>query len=140
MPTTAPAAKAKTPAKRTAKPRTKTRKPAAKRADAVQRPIWIAVGAVAMATEAVQDFLGDALKRGEKLEARARKELKKRTNGAAKPAPQPKAKAKPKAKNKKATLDAGKIADRVLHALEIPTHGDLVSLEKKVDALSRKVA
>lgn len=136
MPTTTtekPAAKRST-AKR-------TRKPAAKATDRqdrieVQRPLWMAVGAVALASDAVQDFLSEALKRGEKIEARARKEIKKRSNGKAK-APAAKAKSKPKARRQ---AGVGNIADRVLHALEIPTHKDIVTLEKKVDALARKVA
>lgn len=100
----------------------------------LQRPLWIAVGAVALAAEAVQDFMDESLKRGEKLEGKARKELKKRRNGTSKVAHQQKAKARKLAKQ------SGRLADRVLNALEIPSHRDIVTLEKKVDAIARKVA
>ncbi len=114
-----------------------TRKTTAPSVDArtLQRPLWIAVGAIALATEAVQDFVEESLKRGEKLETRARKEISKRRNGNAKPVRRQTAKAK-KAPQKK----NGGFADRFLNALEIPSHTDIVSLEKKVDAIARKVA
>lgn len=139
MPTTTTAKpKAASRKKRTGARRSQTRK-TTKQTEAqraVQRPLWIAVGAVAIAAEAVQEFVEGALKRGEKLETRARAELKKRRNGTPKGATQHKA----KAKAKKLVKRSSNIADRVLNALEIPSHRDIVNLEKKVDAIARKVA
>lgn len=144
MPTTTAQPKAKAPAaKRPRKPQTKNGRVApAKSSDTltlVQRPLWIAVGAVALATDAVQDFLDESLKRGKKLEQSARKELKKGVADTRKTAKATRQKAK-KGATKKLAKDGTRIADRVLHALEIPTHSDLVSLEKKVNALAKKVA
>lgn len=117
--------------------KSRSRKPAAKKVDRVaelQRPLWMAVGAVALAGEAVQDFLSEALKRGEKIEARARKELKKRTNG------KPVAKVKEAPENIRERLEKLDVSESVLHALDLPTHDDLERLEKKVNRLARKVA
>ena len=98
-----------------------------------QRPIWMAVGAVALAADAVQDFMDESLKRGKKLEQQARKEFKRGS------ADTRKAVKSTRKKAKKVVKEGERIADRVLHALEIPTHADIVSLEKKVNALAKKV-
>ena len=128
---------------------TRTRKPAASKATTnkaperdlsvdLQRPLWVAVGAVALAGDAVQTFLDDALKRGEKLEKKARKELKSFTSQKGVTVERVR-KAESKAK-RKAKRETVKLSDRVLSALDMPTHKDIRTLERKIDQLAKRVA
>ena len=135
MATTTP--KAATPKRRT-KPQARNgrarKSPQPESSLNVQRPLWITVGAFALAADALQDFLDEALKRGKKLESRARSELKKGSQETTK------ARKTVQKRARKVAKETNRIADRVLHALEIPTHADIKTLEKKVDALAKKVA
>jgi len=123
----------------------KARKPAARKkveerdlAQEIQRPLWMAVGAVALAGDAVSHFLDDALKRGEKLEAKARKEIKSFTNGKSSPVERVRS-AESKAK-RSAKRETVKISDRVLKVFDMPTHKDILTLERKIDELAKRVA
>ncbi len=133
-------AKAKSTAKRTRQAADKTKTARRRSGPALLRPLWLGLGAVAGARDAVGEFLDDAIQRGEEIETRRRKRTgrTKAKSARAKKAPA-------RATRKKATgswfdLDGKRIGDRVRAIFDIPTKQDLASLEKKIDALAKKAA
>lgn len=110
----------------------------------LQTPVWAWFGAFALAGDAIEHFYDEALKRGEKIESRARRNRNGRVGSNGRVAPKA-AKARRKAKasragNRRNARPSGGIGDRVLGAFRIASLQDVQILEDKIDALARKAA
>jgi len=105
-------------------------------AEALRRPFLISVGALALAEEQFSTLIESLVKRGQKAEKAGQKYIKKlRKNGSSLLKVQEKK--KPKKEEKESKEDW---VLRALRRLNIPTRKDIETLDKKVDALIKKVA
>ncbi|RJP66426.1 MAG: hypothetical protein C4532_16040 [Candidatus Abyssobacteria bacterium SURF_17] len=122
----------------------KKKAPAAGRANAkkngsgaagvLRRPFLISVGALALAEEQVSSLVDSLTKRGEKAQKLGEKYFKKLRKNSSDILKRVQKKEENKAEPK------DDLILRALHWLNVPTHDDIVALDKKVDALLRKVA
>lgn len=120
-------------AKKKASPAAQAKKNGAGAAGVLRRPFLISVGALALAEEQVSHFVDSLTKRGEKAQKLGEKYFKRlRKNGSdiLKRVQKIEKKAEPK----------DDLILRALHWLNVPTRDDIVALDKKVDALLRRVA
>jgi poly(hydroxyalkanoate) granule-associated protein len=115
----------------------KKKSPATSAARFLNLPLVLSLGVLSFAEEQVSDFVESLTKRGEKTEKAGRKYLKKLMKTGSE-----KAKQAPKKIEKKVEKEAPKEEWilRALHRLNIPTHNDLAALDKRVDALLKRVA
>jgi poly(hydroxyalkanoate) granule-associated protein len=96
--------------------------------------LLISVGALALAEEQASDLLDSFVKRGEKTRKAGKKYVKKLLKNGSKTS------AKPVKKEKKAERQEDDWVQRALHWLNIPTRNDIEQINKKVEALARRVA
>ena len=99
----------------------------------LRRPFLISVGALALVEERATEVIDSLIERGEKARKAGEKYMKEleketsKTTGKAK-----------NAKKKKKASTGEDIFESALHWLNIPTHNEIVKLNKKVDALMKK--
>jgi poly(hydroxyalkanoate) granule-associated protein len=103
-------------------------------ADMLRRPFLISVGALALVEEQASSMIDSLVKRGEKARKAGEKYLKKLNKKVAE---------KPKKQEKVEKKTEEPETDWYLRALEwlnLPTRDDVDQLNKRIDALMRKVA
>ena len=99
----------------------------------LRTPFLISIGALALAEEQASNMIDSFIERGEKARKAGEKYLKKLNDNA------PEAPKKPKKPGKKQEGREDWIL-RALHWLNVPTRDDIEELNKKVEALMKKVA
>ncbi len=131
------AARKKTAGKRAAKKAVDVKKNGrAKEEGVLRRPFLISVGAFALAEEQASSVIDSLIERGEKARKAGEKYMKKLEKNAPKAAKGSKA-----GKTSKKKAGAGEdLFGRALNWLNIPTRKEIDKLNKKVDALMKKVA
>ncbi len=103
-------------------------------AGVLRRPFLMSVGALALAEEQASSLMDSLTKRGEKAQKAGQKYIKKLTENGRKKSENSKKKAEKKAEPREDWFL------RALHWLNIPTREDIEALDKKVDALLKRVA
>ncbi len=99
----------------------------------LRRPLLISVGALALAEEQASSMIDSFVKRGEKTRKAGEKYLKKVLKNASAKSEKPK-------NSKKQQESKDDWILRALHWLNIPTRYDVERLNKKVEAMMKKVA
>lgn len=118
--------------KKTAKTDSAKKNGKAKSNDVLRRPFLISVGALALAEERAAEVIDSLIERGEKARKAGEKYMKKLNENA------PGTSAKSKKRKKSGTGED--LVQRTLHWLNVPTRDEIQKLNKKVDALMKKVA
>lgn len=103
-------------------------------AGVLRRPFLISVGALALAEEQASGLVDSLTKRGEKAQKAGQKYIKKLMENGRQKSKDSKKKAEKKAEPREDWVL------RALHWLNIPTREDIDALDKKVDALLKRVA
>lgn len=104
---------------------------------ALRRPLLISVGALSLAQEQVSELLNSLSKRGHKAQKASREYLEKLMENGSDIVKKIEKQAD---KVEKKAEVRGDLIPRVLHLLNLPTREDIIALDKKVEALLKKVA
>ncbi|GAB4348422.1 MAG: hypothetical protein Kow0099_30950 [Candidatus Abyssubacteria bacterium] len=135
-----PAKKAKKPEKTSNSEREK-KNAAATAANLVRRPLLMSLGAISLLEEELADLMDSWVERGEKAQKDSRKYFKRLRKRGSELFKETKEKAKAKAEKIEDELEPREdLIPRILHWLNIPTHEDIRALDRRVDALLKKVA
>jgi poly(hydroxyalkanoate) granule-associated protein len=110
----------------------------------LRRPLLISVGALSLAEDQFSDLISSLTKRGEKTRKAGRKYFKKLLENGSDIFKKAEKKAEKKTDMPSKPEKKGEPKEewllRVLHLFNMPTREDIAALDKKVDALLKKVA
>jgi poly(hydroxyalkanoate) granule-associated protein len=101
--------------------------------DLLKRPFLISIGALVLAEEQTSNFINSLKEKSEKAQKAGEKYIKKLNKDASKALEKAK-------KNGKKRQDKEDWVLRTLNWLSVPTRNDIEKLNRKVDALMKKVA